>query len=147
MIKKLLPLIVVHFTKFEKFIYYFLILNIFFNIFIHVYKQIYNDTKTISEKCINVFSDNYCLAAETSSPLHAQSERGSPLFTDISSFYHITRIQAPWRFPRNAIRGRRLLNFSTFRFVLFSGEFHVASWRARFTLSAPPAIIEFQRPI
>lgn len=41
-----------------------------------------------------------------------------------------------WRFPRNAIRGRRLLNFSTFRSVLFSGEFRVASRRALYSLGS-----------
>lgn len=38
-----------------------------------------------------------------------------------------------WRFPRNAIRGRRLLNFSTFRSVLFSGEFRGAPRRALYS--------------
>lgn len=41
-----------------------------------------------------------------------------------------------WRFSRNAIRGRRLLNFSTFRPVLFSGEFRVASLRTLYSLGS-----------
>lgn len=52
-----------------------------------------------------------------------------------------------WRFPRNAIRGRRLLNFSTFRSTFSSPENSASHRGERFTLSDPSVIIEFQRPI
>lgn len=79
--------------------------------------EVSNDTRAVSEKCDRcTFREHRCPAAETSSPFHAQARR-------IAFYEHFIVLphhenSSSWRFPRNAIRGRRLLNFSTFRSVL-----------------------------